>query len=413
MENKKCIFFITSYKDEMLNDYQILINNKNQEQYFLIKIIKKGISYSIFINEIEAIPYKTGKIIIPIVIKKRKKQKNYYNNYESNNYNIEIDINEKSYLFLFDYSLIIIKENLSFIKFLFPFQNRQKLINEYFSIFEKFVFFIILLNSKTKNSLFYEYYFELSKTLIEHIKKYKEKESINIELLIYILIFSLYKENFFPFTSLIELNINIDYSNENFNLIFSNRDKYLPQVMNLLDILKKINTPNKNNILEIIIIYFIKYNYYNINYLFDDKEIKDMIIQIFKLEKTLFLSEEMLDEKITEIFFNHCPNIEYVLGLLKQNDNYISYLQKINNNSKKIFREVKSLKSLKGLFNINFKVSQQDDSFKLVELHHSILEKEKKENKYFINFTPIIEKYKDLYIKYKNLDGLCSLEIIT
>ena len=103
-----------------------------------------------------------------------------------------------------------------------------------------------------------------------------------------------------------------------------------------------------------------------------------MIIQIFKLEKTLFLSEEMLDEKITEIFFNHCPNIEYVLGLLKQNDNYISYLQKINNNSKKIFREVKSLKSLKGLFNINFKVSLQDNSSKLVELHHSILEKEKK-----------------------------------
>lgn len=278
MENKKCIFFITSYKDEMLNDYQILINNKNQEQYFLIKIIKKGISYSIFINEIEAIPYKTGKIIIPIVIKKRKKQKNYYNNYESNNYNIEIDINEKSYLFLFDYSLIIIKENLSFIKFLFPFQNRQKLINEYFSIFEKFVFFIIVLNSKTKNSLFYEYYFELSKTLIEHIKKYKEKESINIELLIYILIFSLYKKNFFPFTSLIELNINIDYSNENFNLISSNKGVFFSQIMKLLNELYKKNISNKKDILEIIIIYFIKFNNDSINCIFDDKKIKEMIL---------------------------------------------------------------------------------------------------------------------------------------
>ena len=182
--------------------------------------------------------------------------------------------------------------------------------------------------------------------------------------------------------------------------------------MKLLNELYKKNIPNKKDILEIIIIYFIKFNNDNINSIFDGKEIKEMILQIFKLEKTRFLTEEILNEneEIIQKFFDHCPNIEYVLGLLKINDNYISYLQKINNNFKKILKEVKSLKSLKGLFKIDFIVSQQDNSSKLVELHHSILEKEKEANIYFINFIPIIEKYRLLYIKYNNIDGLCSLE---
>ena len=44
-----------------------------------------------------------------------------------------------------------------------------------------------------------------------------------------------------------------------------------------------------------------------------------MIFQIFKLEKTRFLNEEIFNENegIIQKFFDHCPGVEYVLGLLK------------------------------------------------------------------------------------------------
>ena len=196
----------------MIDEYEILINNKNQNQFFLMKKEKKGISYFIFINEIEAIPNDKGKIIIPIIIyeKKNPNKKNLNNNAE-NNYIIEIDINEKSCLFLFDYSLKPINENYKFIKIVF-FQDRQKLFNEDFSIFEKFFFFYNnLLGTKTDISLCNQYYIELSNSFIKQIKKSKEKETINIELIIFILIISLYEKNFFSFTYLIYLNIIIIY----------------------------------------------------------------------------------------------------------------------------------------------------------------------------------------------------------
>ena len=165
--------------------------------------------------------------------------------------------------------------------------------------------------------------------------------------------------------------------------------------------------------MEIIIIYFIKFSSDKIKLLFDDKEIKKMIIEIFKLEKTNFLNEKLLDEKTTEIFVNQCINIESILGILKLNSNFIDYLKKIEQNCNKIFKEIESLKSLKGLFKVDFSVSLSDNLDVLINLHNSLLAKQKNKKKYFINFLPIIKKYQDLYIKHDNLEGLCALEIMT
>ena len=55
MKKTKTIFFITSYEEEMINKYQIKINEKEQNDYKSIKQeINKG-NYVVFINEVEGI----------------------------------------------------------------------------------------------------------------------------------------------------------------------------------------------------------------------------------------------------------------------------------------------------------------------------------------------------------------------
>ena len=164
--------------------------------------------------------------------------------------------------------------------------------------------------------------------------------------------------------------------------------------------------------MEIIIIYFFKYNYDNVKIIFDDEIIKNKIFKLFEKEKFIFLTKEVLDEKITEIYINYCPNIEQILNILKRCDNYIDYLNKINNNFDKIFNSIDFSQPLTEKFNFDFDVSQEDFN-KLIDLHHSLLEKQKKIGKYILNFIPMIEKYFSLFNDKNSLDGLSSLEQMT
>ena len=380
--DKKQIFFISSYKEDILKDYEIVINEKEQNQYFYIPKEKNNDKYIIFVNLIEAFPDLNRKIVIYIEITEKKEEKNKP---KSNLYNLEINVNDKTCAFIFEYYLKSIKEEFKFKKdYLLSYylnlkenigKNSEKFINEDFTLNEKFIFFFeYLLKTKDDIKQYSELYIHLVNNYIEEIKKNKEKEKMNIEILICILIVSYYEENYNSLISLIDLNFKekeIDY--KNINLILPYKEIFFFQITKILEKIKTYKKSHKNGILEIIIIYFIKFSSDNIKLLFDDKEIKEMIINVFKLEKTNYLNGEILDEKMTEIFINHCPNIESILGLLQKNYDYNSYLQNINKNFDTIYKEIKSLKSLKGLFNINCPVSQSNDLNVLVELHNSLL----------------------------------------
>ena len=333
-----------------------------------------------------------------------------------NEYTLEIKNNQEQCIFLINYSLKAKKEDfkLSLLSLFLPFLNNpQKFINEYnISNNAKFCYFFFYIFNKFDNDIknYYSYYIKISESFIKEIEKNKEKESINIEVIISILISSLYEKPIFSSFNKLKLKEKKIDSVNNMNLISYFKDHFLSYIIKSIEFLKK---NEDKEIFEIIIIYFIKFDRENINIIFEDDFKKKMIFQIFKQDKLYFLSDELLDDKIKEIFINQSPNIESILNVLKKNDNYISYLKTINNNFNKIYDAIVPLKSLKGLFNIDYFISQGDDYNELVKLHNNILEKEKEKNKYIINFIPIIKKYFSLYSQNNNLNGLCSLEIMT
>ena len=62
-----------------------------------------------------------------------------------------------------------------------------------------------------------------------------------------------------------------------------------------------------------------------------------------------------------------------------------------------IFKAIGQLKTLKGIFQIDYEVSQKDPINELTNLHNIILKKQKDKGKYFISFLPIIKRYFELY----------------
>ena len=159
MEDKKSIFFITSYKDSMLNKYIININKKEQNQYLSFPKEINGKKYSIFINEID-IPSELNdyiKILIEIMERKSNKKR------EINEYILEKEYNQEKCIFLFNYSLKTIKEDFVFElywhKLIAPWNKPDKFINEDISNNEKFCFFFnYLLSSKEDIDKFNNYY---------------------------------------------------------------------------------------------------------------------------------------------------------------------------------------------------------------------------------------------------------------
>ena len=181
-------------------------------------------------------------------------------------------------------------------------------------------------------------------------------------------------------------------------LISEFNETYFKEIIKYLNRLKNKKLSCEYEIIEIIIIYFIIFQKKNLDCLFV-RDIKKLILSVFENEKLIFLNDELLNEEIVQEFIMQIPSLEEILSILKKSENYISYLKNIDKNIEQIFNGINSLKSLKGVFNINFQVSQEDDVSKLIELQESLIQKQKQKKKYFISFIPIIEQYLDLYIK--------------
>ena len=173
----------------------------------------------------------------------------------------------------------------------------------------------------------------------------------------------------------------------------------------------KYNKNGKNKILEIITIYFIKYEEKDIDVLLNNV-FGQMFINMFKGE-LFFLDDNFLKDEIIQKIFKYASKIENIIPILEKSENYVSYLKKINNNFENIFQAIAPLKSLKGVFKVDFEVSQKDNIDDFAKLHNELLKKQENKNKFIISFSPILKKYFNLYDCYNNLGGLCVLLSMT
>ena len=202
------------------------------------------------------------------------------------------------------------------------------------------------------------------------------------------------------------------YNYNNFININNYNGIYLEGIKNCLNELIKWKSDDKNikniknRILEIIMIYFIKYRNKDLKLILSDKY-KNIFISIFQNEKLNYLNKDILDNTITDKIFQNIDEINVIESIIKTSSaDYVSFFKKIDDNFDKISKE---LKNLKGIFKINFKVSQEDDIKRFAKLHNDLLKKKKEKGKFFISFTKIIEQYIALYDKNEDLTYFCEL----
>ena len=428
--NKKIIIiFFTFNQPFELKSNSSSLNDKNQEQFFCCEenIDEK----TVYINklELDIDNFKNKKNEISI-----ERKNDYKSKYTNEFGQIENDIT-----FIFDYNIIrnyisvfedqvnkIIKNPINkFINCFEKYYSKGKFTNS-----KKFLFFFDYLlkqnnnefignNENNFNNEFIKNDKNIFLSLIRDFIKLNDTKCLSIEVIITIFITSFYEDNFNSFKQL-KLKINkknIDFENKcTINLISSYSEIYLKTMCKCLDKLKKENQEN-SDLLEIIIIYFIKFKRENINILFDNNN-KEMILNVFKRKNTTFIVEKILDEQIIQIFINNSPDIQNILNILNNCENIKTYLDNINKNFESIYNAINSFESFNTLkyditqFIINCNIRQYDDIEKIVELHNELFKKQNDKKKYFINFNKIIEKYFELYKEYNNIIGLCSLEIM-
>jgi len=414
-DNKdKHLFFIT-VSNQQFEKERLEIDGELCKPYNLglkskSKILK--ISDYKFIYEINKIPKKEGDIKFTMsIVKSEEIQNDKDPLLERNkiNYNIKSKDNqkEKDIIFLFDYSIDDQKNKL--IENIKIWWNIEKI-----TFSEKFlIYFEYLLQTKDDYENDNKYYINLVNDFISARETNKNNDKLDLEIIISILISAYYDKDFGILKKFHLDKNNIDIANirEN-NLIKSYNEIYLTQIGKCLNKVNSENYQQKNLIIEMIIIYFIKFDYDNIkNYLFS-KIYKGMITNFFKERDNLLVLDEILDEKITQIIIENSSGLENIISVLKTSKNFIEYLRNIDKNFDIINKEINSFKFKKifDKFRINFNVSQSDDINEFEKIHTSLLEKQKNNKFYFIDFIYIFENYYNIYDKYNNLSYICSLE---
>ena len=392
------IFFLTSIPEDKLSQFSIYINKKKSSQYNLDR--KENVNISI--NEMKLSKTKEEEIEFDYDLNYKNKQSSYI-------IKLKKEKNRHIY-FIFNMKSKLKNKNNIQIDSLTFLLNNETFINDNLSKYEKFSYFYKYLFEK-KGNFFEEkskqYYIGL---ILSFLKEINSKDLIPIDIIISILVS--YSENLDDFLKIIK-GIQINLEDINYIPIQSYEKIFSKGIISCLNNLLNMNDSNKNIILELILIYFIKFKNKDINIILQKKYIH-LLISLFQQNKFLYLKEEIIDEDITQKIVQHIPQIENIIGTYKTLSNdYISYLKLINNNFEDIYKTIEKLKSLKGIFKVDLEVSQNDNIYEFAKLHQVILEKQKSKGKYFISFLSIIKTYYELYKKYENLNGLSELlEII-
>ena len=394
------IFFVTSYSKYMLKTYKIFINDREQSTFYSIEKEDK----KIFVNEILL----NGKNEIIIKIEYQNKL---------NKYKMKLDIKKgKKIYFLLNYELESIQNDIKeIIKRTYFYYNEEIYINENFSLLDKFSFIYEYLLKK-KSDIFKEenhiYYLELIETFIKEKKENTHwysygDNTLPIDIVISILIN--YFKKFWGFNKIIINWKSFSYNYNNYININNYNEIYLEGIKKCLNELINLNSDDKNiknRILEIIMIYFIKYRNKDLNLILSNNY-KNMFISIFLNKQLNYLNKDILDDTITDKIIQSIDEIKVIESIIKGiSTDYVSYFTKIDNNFEKIF---KVMKNLKGIFKIDFKVSQADDIKRFAKLHNGLLEKQEIRGKFFLSFIKIIEQYFTLYDKNEDLTNCCEL----
>ena len=390
------IYFLTSYVKDFFKEYNIFIDGIAQNKSFHSEIGEN----IIFVNSIKILEEKNeGKTKNKIILENKERKKNRYY--------IKRNKKNKSRIFLFDYNLEADLKEIRFInwKFIKILAGEEEYLNENYTTNEKFSFFYAYLlengeindRKKPKNL-----YYDLVQTFLEEID---EGNSIPIDIGISVLIIYYEFVDLMKFCKIIK---NIDKNSEvDIIKIKKYRDFYLDGINKCLNNLSKIQNNERNLILEIITIYFIKYQEKNIDILLNTY--KQIFIDLFKAEKLYFLDENFIDEEIFAKIVTHILSEQNILKILNTSENYVSYIKKIIANFDKIYNSIKKLKSLEGIFQIGHDISQNDNIEEFVKYHQILMEKQEKKKRYFISALPVIKKYYTLYLEYNNLEGLGEL----
>ena len=396
------IFFLTSFPEDKLNLFSILVNKKKPSAHFLGKKEK----FNIFLNELKLSNTK-GEEEEEIKFEYELKHENQKSTYE---YKLKKEKNRDIYfIFKMKYEEKS-KNNFNPGLSVFLLEN-ENFINDNLSKYEKFSYFYKYL-LETKENFFGEeskkFYDQL---IFSFLNEINSKDFVPIDIMISILV--IYYQNLDYFLDIIKaIKINLE-DNSNYIPIQSYEEIYSKGIIYSLNYLLNITDSNKYIILELIIIYFIQFKNKDIDILLQ-KEYIHLLISLFQQNKFNLLKEEIIDEEMTQKIIQHIPQIENILGAFnKLSNNYISYLDLINNNFDNIYKAIKEHKQLKGILKVEFEVSQKDDINEFSKLHQIILEKQQKKGRYIISFLSIIKKYYGLYKKHENLSGLSELtEII-
>ena len=397
------LLFLTAYKEDMLNSFKIYIAGVEQSEFFNFM---KG-EYHIYINEVILQKNMNGDISnIDIMIQSKEKEE------KSNIYKFRSNSEKDNIIFLFDYKLDTFSKQLHYINTdsLFFWKNEEKYINKYLPNEEKYsLFYDYLINKLDENNTLDQYFIKLINSFIR--TKEKEDSNYTIPIDIGISIIIIYKECLSQCIPLIKrINKNLVCNNININSN-DNESFFLNGVTKCLHKLENFNNDDKNLITEILLIYFIKYRNKDIEFLLTEKYI-NILIDLFKEKNLYFLDEEYLTDEICQKIINKIPEIKNIVDILSKSNDYISYINRINQNFSNIFKAIEQLKSLKGIFKVHFKVSQNDKIKELVKLHKELITKQEKKGKYFISFISIIEDYYNLYIDNENLEDLSELLIM-
>ena len=398
MEQKN-IYFIASYKTDMLDNYDIFINEENQKNFFWFKANER----IIYVNRINLIKNKKEEGI-SIKIKNKEGKQNIYI--------IKLNLinNEnKSNIFIFQYNLECISKEIYFGYFdsLCFWMKEERYVNQIpFSLSEKFSFFYeyLLRVYATDKKNFKILCIELIQTFFKEINtsiNYKIEIDIGISILI-VYNESNFLETFEKYCKQINKNSKCDIIK-----IKNNFEIFLDSILECLNNLKNYKSSNKNLIFEIIFIYFIEYRNKDIDILLNNYY--QMLIDMLKEEKLYFLDDKYIDDEVFEKIIKHTPKIDNILTLLNKSEKYSSYIKRIDLNFEVIFDSIKHLKSLNGIFKIDCEVSQSDDINELIFYHNNLLDKQFKKGKYFISFLPILNKYYNIYNEYNNLEGLADV----
>ena len=414
--SERNIFFLTSYNKELFDDYTIVINEKNQSEYRHFEV---G-DIIIYVNELKL----KENSEINIYIEDKKKNKNEY----LLKPNLKDD---ETIYFLFNYDLNIVDKKIKVLNLdsIFFWKNDEKYLNKFSSNNLKFsIFYRYLFNKEKEIEKNKNLYFNLIETFLQIKEKNNDKfqflenedDYLPIDIIISILIIyaELDEKNSQKYKNLSELFSKIKSFSKRIKShmevkiiqIKENEDFYINGITKCLNkLLNYFDGENKNIILEIITIYFIKYRDKNLDILLS-QDYKTMFINLFKNE-LLYLDEGYMDDEIIQKITNHLPIIQDIMKLININSpDYVSYFKKINDNFGRIFDLIIQFQSLNKILQIDPKiVSQEDDINKLFEIHEELLEKQENKGKFFISFVKIFEQYYDHYSQYENIIKLSEL----